>query len=151
MKDIILESSYADADDLSKPSLEQVVANYISDLFQNNTILERKAEALKNAINQTLDKYDHNQVYSALDKYINTENADNITNAGNAIKDLKYFVRPDDVQDMLIFINNQDRHEYPASYYIFTKNQNLNYQLSLYMMNLTDKRKELSDNIKMSN
>ena len=142
IKEIVLESSYTDVDDYFRMNMEQVIANYISDLFKNNQIMARRVDALKNAIDQTMYKYNHNQVYSAMTKYAQTGNADSVTSTNNARRDLTYFVKPDDVQEMLIFINNQDRREDTPSYYINAKDQNLNYQLGLYMMNLERKNRQ---------
>ena len=137
IKSIILDSSIFELDNEYRINEEQMIANYLSDMFFNNQILEKQALALQYAIEQTFNKYGNLQVYKAINKYATIGDPYGITGDGNARNELRYHVRPQDVHDILIFINNRNRFVDPANYYINSKDQSLEYQVGLYLNHIT--------------
>lgn len=64
VREIVMSSSYNDIDNNVNLTIQQVVANYISEMFQTNQFLRQQADAITAAIVNTMDKYNPSQAYS---------------------------------------------------------------------------------------
>lgn len=125
LTEIISSSSYGDLTTFKTIDNNQIIMNYITEIFEKNSGLKRKMNCLIDACNETYRKYDKYQVEYAITEFATVGNPNAFTSTNNARSKIKENIKQEEIEFMLLIELNKKRLENKNYAYSYTKKLNL--------------------------